>query len=370
MAHFIGTDGTDTLIGTDAHDRIEGLGGGDFLVGHDGKDFLYGGEGDDYLDGGRGKDTIFGGDGFDRASFADLDATQGIIVDLVTQTASNDGYGNAETMTSIEAVGAGTIFADSLTGNDEHNFLWGGLADTLMCGGGDDDIEIDDAPALIDGGDGVDTIVGSSQERLVDTDHDGVSEIEATTNGVNINLAQHMIVDDGWGNSGSVLNVENAWGSNGNDTLVGDGGDNVLYSFLGDDVIKMGAGNDTTSGGGGVDKMSGGTGADHFEYYLVSESTGDGYDTITDFTAGEDKIDLLYSVYGVDETVEAAKFGKIAHAADADHLQAGDAVLVDVGHKTFLVIDANYVAGYQAGEDYLIRMDGVTGITTSDFGFI
>lgn len=370
MAHLVGTEDVDVLIGMDGRDRIEGLGGGDFLVGHGGKDKLYGGEGDDYLDGGSGVDTIDGGNGFDRASFAELDATQGVVVDLYTQTVTNDGFGNAETMTSIEAIGAGTIFADFMTGNDEHNFLWGGLHDQLICGGGDDDIEIDDAPTLIDGGDGIDTIIGSSQERLVDTDHDGVAEIEATTNGVSINLEREKIVDDGWGNQGRVLNVENAWGSNGDDTLVGDDGNNVLYSFMGDDVIKMGAGDDTTSGGDGVDVMTGGAGADHFQYYLVQESTGSVVDSITDFTSGEDRIDLFNFVSGVDATVTADKFKHIAGAADGDHLAAGHAVLVDVGAKTYLVIDANFVAGYQAGEDYLIRMDGVTAITTADFGFI
>lgn len=370
MAHLIGTEDVDVLIGNEEDDRIEGLGGGDFLVGRDGSDRMYGGFGDDYLDGGRGVDRFFGGDGFDRASFAELDATQGIVVDLVTQTVTNDGFGNAEHMSSIEAIGAGTIFADSMTGNDEHNLLWGGLSDTLLCLGGDDDIEIDDAPALIDGGDGIDTIIGSSGERLVDTDHNGVAEIEAATAGVVISLKAGKILDDGWGGSGDVVNVENARGSNLNDTLIGDGGNNVLYSFFGDDMIKMGAGDDTTSGGEGVDRMMGGDGADHFEYYVVSESTGTVVDSITDFTSGVDKIDLFSFVSAVDATVEASRFNKIADAADADHLAAGNAVLVNVGDKTYLVIDQNFTAGYQAGSDYLIRMDGVGAVTTTDFGFI
>ncbi len=67
-------------------------------------------------------------------------------------------------------------------------------------------------------------------------------------------------------------------GGAGRDVLTGQGGDDVLRGGAGDDIIRDGAGEDT---------MTGGAGADTFVL-----SYDEGADTITDFTVGEDKIDL------------------------------------------------------------------------------
>lgn len=64
----------------------------------------------------------------------------------------------------------------------------------------------------------------------------------------------------------------------GNDSIVGNAGNDKLY---GDD------GADTLSGGKGNDTMTGGKGKDVFVY-----AKGDGNDTITDYTAGQDKIKI------------------------------------------------------------------------------
>jgi Ca2+-binding RTX toxin-like protein len=59
-----GQDG-DSLImyGGAGNDALLGGGGNDELYGGTGNDFLFGGRGDDYLDGGRGDDFLFGGSG-------------------------------------------------------------------------------------------------------------------------------------------------------------------------------------------------------------------------------------------------------------------------------------------------------------------
>ncbi len=64
------------------------------------------------------------------------------------------------------------------------------------------------------------------------------------------------------------------------------GGD-VLQGHDGDDIIIASAGNDILRDGLGSDFLSGGTGADLFIMSADGET-----DTITDFTVGEDKIDL------------------------------------------------------------------------------
>lgn len=77
-----------------------------------------------------------------------------------------------------------------------------------------------------------------------------------------------------------------AW--NGRDFIDGKGGDDNIQGGIGDDRIKGGTGDDVLGGGKGRDRLSGGKGRDRFTYSRLNE----GGDTITDFTVGEDLIDL------------------------------------------------------------------------------
>ena len=83
-------------------------------------------------------------------------------------------------------------------------------------------------------------------------------------------------------------------GSNGDDTLEGRGGNDYLDGRRGNDNLRGGDGNDTLRGGGSVirddrndDKLRGEAGNDTFVI-----GYGDGFNTIEDFTNGEDRIDL------------------------------------------------------------------------------
>ncbi len=71
------------------------------------------------------------------------------------------------------------------------------------------------------------------------------------------------------------------------DVVIGSAGRDVITGQAGDDVLNGGAGNDIIRDGAGNDTMTGGAGADTF--VLAYDGTAD---TITDFTVGEDKIDL------------------------------------------------------------------------------
>jgi hypothetical protein len=77
------------------------------------------------------------------------------------------------------------------------------------------------------------------------------------------------------GRNGTVASVT---GSDGNDTILGGAGKEVLDG---------GAGNDLINGGRYHDVLTGGTGKDVFQFDKIS-----GYDTITDFDNGLDRIDL------------------------------------------------------------------------------
>ena len=75
--------------------------------------------------------------------------------------------------------------------------------------------------------------------------------------------------------------------------LIGrDGTNNTINANEGNDVLIGGTGNDTLNGGAGADILTGGGGNDTFKYLSVNNSHGGQADTITDFSSGNDKIDL------------------------------------------------------------------------------
>ena len=135
-------------------------------------------------------------------------------------------------------------------------------------------------------------------------------------------FAGNDYIDGGIGN-------DTLMGGPGADTLVGGAGDDFLDGSIGTDVIFGGSGfdtalyssvagfntaaansvefpllflvgtagadnlvgtpfNDTIVGGAGADTLTGGTGMDFFRF----NNLGDAFDTITDFTPGQDKIQL------------------------------------------------------------------------------
>lgn len=93
------------------------------------------------------------------------------------------------------------------------------------------------------------------------------------------------------------LNLSNVIvGTNGNDTLTGENGrNNYLDGVAGRNIIIGGDRNDIIIGGQGVDILTGGAGADIFQYNSIVDIG----DIITDFTPGEDLIDLSRVLSGV-----------------------------------------------------------------------
>ncbi len=134
---FRGGSGVDTLTATSTTINIK-------AYGRAGNDSFVGGSGNDEFSGGAGADALNGGAGNDVAVY-DKDAlnggSAGVTVNLGSGTAT-DGFGNADTLTSIESVRA-TNQVDTLTGSAGNNVIQG-------LGGND----------IIDGGGGNDTLVG------------------------------------------------------------------------------------------------------------------------------------------------------------------------------------------------------------------
>ncbi len=244
----------DTLGGTDTLISVENVVGSDFadtLTGDAADNLLSGGFGDDTLSGGAGNDTLDGGDGVDTADYSVSSA--GVTVDLGTGLAS-DGLGGTDTLISIENV-VGSDFADTLTGDAADNLLSGGLGDDTLEGGAGND--------TLDGGDGSNTI----------------SYADAS-GGVHVDLNTGT-ADDGMGGTDALSGLENARGSEFDDTLIGDAADNTLSGLGGSDTLYGNEGADTLSGNGGHDTLYGGAGNDTL-------SGGDGNDIIFGGTGGDD----------------------------------------------------------------------------------
>lgn len=199
--------GNDTIFGSDnGDDIIGGRNGGD--------DVIYGGAGRDYIKADPGNDTIFGGADRDTYSltetFWDGSAFRGAVVNLATGVAT-DSWGGTDSLSGIERV-HGSRMADRFIGSDgDEQFMGLRGNDTIDGGGGKDIVRYDR-----------------------DAEWGGFRA-------VSVNLATG-IATDGWGNTDRLRNVEGAFGTSGNDTLIGNGTDNVFAGGAGVDIVRGGAG--------------------------------------------------------------------------------------------------------------------------------
>jgi hypothetical protein len=125
------------------------------------------------------------------------------------------------------------------------------------------------SPYLIDGTDGIDTLVG--QEIY---GHGGDDIIKGTI--CNDNL-------DGGPGADKIRGLEGndtLYGNIDNDQIEGNEGNDLINGKDGDDVIDGGAGDDDIKGGWGIDILTGGPGADKFD-------CGGDKDTVTDYNKVE-----------------------------------------------------------------------------------
>jgi Ca2+-binding RTX toxin-like protein len=134
----------------------------------------------------------------------------------------------------------------------------------------------------------------------------------------------------------------------GNDRYAGSGTvSGTVFGGAGDDTLAAGSGAMTLCGGAGADTLVSGSGTDTFLYTAVSDSTkGVAVDTIDNFDFSKDHI-----------VVAGETLTGFDHIASLHSLPAnGSALIASSSGDWFVVVDANGVAGYQAGEDYMIRL--------------
>jgi serralysin len=200
---------------------------------------------------------------------------------------------------------AGTDGNDTIDGAAGNDTLYGGNGvDTMAGGDGDDTLSGGIGADILNGGAGTDTIAFTDQFGAVVLTLNGNINATATVGG---------LADD------KFKGFENAVGGQGADQLTGDGVANLLSGVNGNDVLDGAGGNDTLRGGFGNDMITGGGGRDTF-VFDTTPNTATNMDTITDFNAANETIQLTPFPFTALATgaLAASAFHVGAAAHDAD----------------------------------------------------
>lgn len=209
--------------------------------------------------------------GFDRGY--DFGSGSGLIqADMAIKFAKT---GTIENATATELYG--THLKDTINGNKLDNTIDGGAGNDRVSGGDGNDV--------LTGGDGNDHVFGNLGNDRVDG-----------------------------GNGDDTLS-----GGAGKDFLRGQAGDDILMGDKGNDTLLGGDGKDFLIGGPGTDTLTGGDGADKFVFAPGDSGIGVAADTITDFSASVDRIDLtaIYAAGGT-YSLSTTRAGDIDIIVDAN----------------------------------------------------
>ncbi len=302
---------------------------------------------------------------------AKLDVVDGTALRLSSSAVLGDGISAASLLGVADLSLTGGAASERLTGNSGANLLAGGEGDdsilgadgndTIYAGLGDDFIGGGAGNDLIYGGDGANTIyAGAGNDTVQGGAGNDTIYGSAWRNALLGNDGNDVIYTSAAGDF--------AAGGAGNDMVLGGAGDDTIYAGLGDDFIGGGEGNDlifagagtnriyggfgddTLHAGAGRDVMTGSPGADTFVFAFAAHAgIGAGRDVITDFTPGEDHIDLtgLGTVFN------------------------GQAGLTGGGQASFyFYAPLGLVIGDQNGDggaDWVLELSGVQAVSAGDF---
>jgi Ca2+-binding RTX toxin-like protein/LysM repeat protein len=250
---IFGESGNDYLSGGEGNDKIYGGYGNDFLLGDEGDDTIHGEQGDDIIVGGFGADNMDGGEGSDTLCYAD--AKEGIYVNLATGIASGDISTQGDVFVNFENL-HGSLFNDTLIGDEKDNFINGEAGDDHIEGGdGNDTLFGASGNDVLQGGNGNDTIAGGRGGDKIDGG-EGFDTLQYSsyydTEGVYVNLSTGE-AKGGEAEGDTFSNIEAVSGSKFNDILIGDRNKNVLLGGKSDDILFGNGGNDALSGQEGSD---------------------------------------------------------------------------------------------------------------------
>jgi len=335
MATFNGNKRNNLITGTADPDGIDGRGGNDILEGLGGIDFIFGNTGNDLIEGGADADNLDGFTGIDTLSYANSPAGVTIVLGADGATTfAGGGDAAGDVCFAFENI-TGSAFDDNLTGNDFANVLKGGAGgDNLEGGAGKDILKGGDGDDEMTGGIGADILDGGAGSDLV--------IYAASTVGVRITLGANGAETIGKGGEAQgdrISKVEDVFGSNFNDILIGNNRANDLFGRGGNDVLKGGGGDDMLfgdAGDGGDDTLIGGRGSDFLKGNNGDDifvfGPGFGHDTIDDFVGGLGLSDVIR----IDKDV-FKNFAQVTAASSDD----GTNVVIVKGSNTLTLLNVN-----------------------------
>lgn len=398
-----GTSGSDSLLGSDSADTLLGLAGNDSLSGGAGDDKLDGGAGMDTLTGGAGADIFVFSNRLDSyrnyntggANLGDLITDFDVTADKIDLSAMGftglgDGKNNtvylvlnsAGTKTYIKSLTAdanGNRFEVALDGNylnklTSANFVFATSSPTNQ------------APVLatplLDQNATENTpfsyVVPATS--FTDPDNDSLSYTAKLADGSalpawlsfnatnltftgtptstasgNYNVLVKATdpagasVSDSFALAVADAPANTVTGTNNAETLNGTAGADLILGLGGNDTIKAGTGADTVDGGAGRDSLYGGDGADTFRYTNVLDSYRDydtggisATDTIYDFTAGVDKIDVSsLGLLGLGDGSNGTLYIALNAAGDKTYIKSAEADAD--GNRFEIALNGNYL---------------------------
>ena len=187
----------------------------------------------------------------------------------------------------------GTAFNDQISGGFGTDHLTGAAGQDMLSGGdGNDSLFGGSAIDTVIGGNGNDQLFGGSSLDYI-YGHAGKDKLYggATADWL-YGGADHDRLFAQAGN-------DQVLGEAGNDQLFGGQGNERLFGGADNDLLSGSIGNDRLTGGVGVDQMAGGAGAYVFVFSTAADAgTSAVHDTISDFTAGSDRLDLAAIQFG------------------------------------------------------------------------
>ncbi|MSP84046.1 MAG: calcium-binding protein [Alphaproteobacteria bacterium] len=328
---IFGSDGNDSLSGGAGNDFVGGKGGDDVITSFGGNDTVHGGDGSDTVFGGDGDDLLFGEDNFPQPE---------------------------------ETPGADDLFGGA--GNDA---MFGGIGDDRLSGdAGDDHLNGGAGNDLVDGGAGIDTASFAGKSQTVQVD-----------------LAAGTNLNDGSGDSDTIVGVENVIGGDASDDIAGDGNANTLTDDLGNDTLNGRGGSDVLTGGNGIDVLTGGLSAsDSFMYNNVEDGGfvavngprgGVQGDTITDFEPGVDQLLFgeSFDIFGIGAIIDGENFTTIAGPFDGTN-GAGSTSFAN-GEPAFIFSTADStlyfdVDGAADGYTVVATFANAAIVAAGDLGFV
>jgi serralysin len=204
---------------------------------------------------------------------------------------------------------AGIGDAPAVSGGLGHDIVVsdGRISGDISLGDGDDSVDLRGGTfhGKILGGTGDDTLITDTRDfKLTEGRDAGIDTVKSTVS-YHLNANVETLVLLGTNHISAAGNAEGNF-------LTGNNGDNVLHG---------GDGSDSLDGGKGNDKLFGDAGRDMFHF-----ATGEGHDTITDFTQGADHIELVN--WQAVHSFAAVK----SHARD----HGGD-VIIEAGHDSLTI---------------------------------